>query len=281
MTSTSSNSELPLLDFSVSQNWWNRSKTEFAKTPLNPVFSLPKPLEEQNWLIPGRFMIGAYPSCSSGNAASSSAIMRSLLDNGINTFVCLNVEYGSGSRYPAYADETMAKCFGIPNIKSYKPEFDRAKNFVHLPITDMGIAANHLVLETSKNIAERILAGENVYIHCSGGHGRSGTIAAIVLCMLYSISPHGAFEYMQYTHDQRIRNKFGTRRFETLLVGADMGLRLHICPGQVPTPQATNQRNQVRAIMLRYRKNNNTQEKISNPITCFALPHAAAATKTN
>ena len=49
----------------------------------------------------------------------------------------------------------------------------------------------------------RILAGERLYIHCWGGHGRTGTLVALLLALLYAISADDALRYTQAFHDSR------------------------------------------------------------------------------
>jgi len=247
---TSSESILPPLNLRKTRNWFIRSKTEFAKRETDSEFVIARPLIEQNWLIPGHLMIGGYPASFTGNISQSNEILKALVQvEGINTFVCLNREYGRNGIHPAYADDTTDACFGKNNIKVYNPSFDKSRNFIHLPIPDMSVAEKKRVIEVCENIVERLHRGEKLYVHCSGGHGRSGTIAAISLCMIYGINPEIAFEYLQYAHDQRIRRKFGECRYSNLLIGLDRSLRKALQPGQVPTPQASVQRNQVREIV--------------------------------
>lgn len=232
------------------KNWFIRSKTEFARTETDSEFVVARPLIEQNWLIPGHLMIGGYPASFMGNISDSNEILKTLVQVvGINTFVCLNAEYGKNRIHPAYADDTTSACFGRNNIKAYNPSFDKSQNFVHLPIPDMSIAGKASVVRLCENIVDRLQSGEKLYIHCSGGHGRTGTIAAIVLCMIYRIDTETAFECIQYAHDQRIKRKLGEMRYSNLLTGIDAPLRKALQPGQVPTPQASVQRNQVREIV--------------------------------
>ena len=40
-------------------------------------------------------------------------------------------------------------------------------------------------------------AGERLYIHCWGGHGRTGTLVATMLARLYSLSCSSALRYTQ------------------------------------------------------------------------------------
>lgn len=49
----------------------------------------------------------------------------------------------------------------------------------------------------------RILAGEHLYIHCWGGHGRTGTLVAVLLSRLYGLSADAALRFTQAFHDAR------------------------------------------------------------------------------
>jgi hypothetical protein len=44
---------------------------------------------------------------------------------------------------------------------------------------------------------------EVMYIHCHGGHGRTGTIAALLLGRLYGLGASAALELYQHLHDTR------------------------------------------------------------------------------
>jgi hypothetical protein len=131
-----------------------------------------------------------------------------------------------------------------------------------------------------------ILSGERVYIHCSGGHGRTGTFVALVLNILYpDLSIQDMFDYIQYSHDQRYYNKFGnllwTRYLKNMnsetsplfgMTHDECESKMRNCekentfadnfaPGQVPTPQTLVQRRQV----LRLWKYPETEYRIKVP----------------
>jgi hypothetical protein len=94
---------------------------------------------------------------------------------------------------------------------------------------------------------ELLQIGKKVYLHCAGGHGRAGTVAAVVLHMLcMELTETELFEYIQYAHDQRKENYFGTKTFVYKMPKDPMAQ--YFCNGQVPSPQTTDQRNQVRRI---------------------------------
>ena len=57
------------------------------------------------------------------------------------------------------------------------------------------------------NIINNLDNNELVYIHCKGGHGRSGIVVACILCYLYKISAEQAIECTTNYHNTRINMK--------------------------------------------------------------------------
>jgi ribA/ribD-fused uncharacterized protein len=53
------------------------------------------------------------------------------------------------------------------------------------------------------DIITKLKHDEFVYIHCKGGHGRSGVVVACLLCYLFSITPETALERTTKYHSKR------------------------------------------------------------------------------
>ena len=51
---------------------------------------------------------------------------------------------------------------------------------------------------------------ECVYVHCMGGHGRTGTIVALLLAQLYGVGAEHALELTALFHQQRVASKSRT-----------------------------------------------------------------------
>jgi hypothetical protein len=51
---------------------------------------------------------------------------------------------------------------------------------------------------------ERVLRGERLYVHCWGGHGRTGTLISVMLGRLYNLPYTTAMRYCQAFHDSRV-----------------------------------------------------------------------------
>ena len=217
------NEEQEELHIEPSRNWI--TSREYERERNNRDLYFMGPTVESNWLIRKLFAVGSYPD--------KSGYLKSILDAGINVFVCLNVEYGKtvgNSFYPMYEDNLPSGC-----------------RFIHEPIEDMGTVKDEIIVTIALKIVELLQMGKKVYLHCAGGHGRTGTVAAVVLHMLcMEMTDTELFNYIQYAHDQRAENYFGLRSFVYKMPKDPMSQ--YFCNGQVPSPQTSEQRDQVRRI---------------------------------
>lgn len=86
---------------------------------------------------------------------------------------------------------------------------------------------NPQVLQLAAQLAMRVAGGEVMYLHCWGGHGRTGTVVSIMLHLMYGLNADEAMERCQHVHDVR---------------------RIPISVG---SPQTDAQREQVRRVIWR------------------------------
>lgn len=77
-------------------------------------------------------------------------------------------------------------------------------DFLQLPIHDGATSSDHAMHRLAQDCCERILAGEVLYVHCWGGHGRTGTLVSIVAGRLYGMTSTQAMDYCQRCHDSRV-----------------------------------------------------------------------------
>ena len=209
------------IDITESIDWIKNSKDKFNKVEKNK--SHQGPIIISNWLS-DKLCVGGYPK--------NRLELNNILATGITTFVCLN------------------QPFDKDRIYKYEKDLPKDKNclFINEPIEDMSITSDVKVRALCENIVKKIYNGEKVYIHCRGGHGRTGTIAAIVLYMLYKLSIQEIYDYLQYSHDQRIGNYFASC-FWTMALDQTEPQKHCFVKAQVPTPQASCQRRQVERII--------------------------------
>ena len=70
------------------------------------------PTEESNWVLPGRLLVGAYPSAV--DDALNEKILTSILRLGVTTFVCLQKEYEHNSpEYLWRSGRALRPCVGL------------------------------------------------------------------------------------------------------------------------------------------------------------------------
>lgn len=83
------------------------------------------------------------------------------------------------------------------------------------------------MLQLAAQLAARIARGEILYLHCWGGHGRTGTVVSIMLHLMYGLGAEECMQRCQHVHDVR---------------------RI---PISVASPQTEAQREQVRRVISR------------------------------
>jgi ribA/ribD-fused uncharacterized protein len=87
----------------------------------------------------------------------------------------------------------------VPYVTNY--------SYINYPIHDQGVPSNwntfsHFIIKVI-NIIKNLKPEERLYLHCKGGHGRGGTVTAVILCQLFSMTPHEALEYTTKYHNNR------------------------------------------------------------------------------
>lgn len=118
-------------------------------------------------------LLTAFPGRTSSNTFSMRdmlGVLNALKKENCSYFLSL-VE---AAEFSNYCDQ------GVLLSESKK----RSINCVHLPIVDLGIPKNDTLDRLNKlrpRLFEAIKSGSSIAIHCMGGLGRSGTVAAIIL----------------------------------------------------------------------------------------------------
>ena len=126
--------------------------------------TLPTPIPDSYWVVPGRFLAGEYPLCE--GLEESKHRIAAYLDAGIDTFFDLT-EYGE---LVPYEDFLRAEASS-----------DRTITYQRFPISDYGYPTVEFMKTILDALDAALAAGHNVYLHCWGGVGRTGTTVGCYL----------------------------------------------------------------------------------------------------
>ena len=155
------------------------------------------PTDRSYWVVKGRFAAGAYPSKPEyGGSGQIPKSLELLLDTGIDMFINLTQDYLGGTdeewrgrlmshydpgaegraeivRY-AVPDEHLPAC-PLEGLEARETAYSMQRNEEACPYcpTDSSRAETKEILNTIDSALER---GTNVYVHCLGGSGRTGTV---------------------------------------------------------------------------------------------------------
>lgn len=136
-------------------------------------------MNRSSYFIKNKAIFGCFPSQSD---------IKELEEEGVKYFVNLT-----------FNDENK--------IIPYKTKY----NYISFPIKDRSIPINNVlnqdftkfIFRISKIIIE-LKNDHKIYIHCKGGHGRSGIVVAILLCHIFNFSPSKALEHTTKSHNNRL-----------------------------------------------------------------------------
>ena len=133
-------------------------------------------MERSSYFIKNRALFGSYPTQQE---------VEELEQEGVRFFVDLT--FKDERKIVPY--NTKYRCISFPII-------DR-----QIPTDNIKFACFILYLS---DIIKNLKNGELCYLHCKGGHGRSGVVVAILLCFMFGLSPEQALEHTTKYHSKRI-----------------------------------------------------------------------------
>ncbi len=126
---------------------------------------LPRPLSNTYWVLPGRFLAGEYPGL--GSEFQVRQRLTALLLAGLDTFINLT-NPAELLPYEAVLHEEARL-------------LDKAVACLRFPIPDFGLPSPQEMTSILEAIDSTLAAGGNIYLHCWGGVGRTGTTVGCYL----------------------------------------------------------------------------------------------------
>lgn len=123
------------------------------------------PIPESYWVLPGRFLAGEYPG--GFNRERVRQRMKALLEAKLDTFINLT----GPDELPPY----------LPILLEEAKAHHRQVEAINLPIRDFGLPTHEEMVIILNHIDTTLKKGSNVYLHCWGGIGRTGTTVGCYL----------------------------------------------------------------------------------------------------
>ena len=71
-------------------------------------------------------------------------------------------------------------------------------------MVDGASCADEKVMQLLEAVLKELEEGRAIYIHCYGGHGRSGIVACALLCLLLAVPPDEAVGIFNQLHSFRV-----------------------------------------------------------------------------
>ena len=139
------------------------------------------PTEESNWLIPGKLIVGCCPL----SLEEAEDIAR----EGVDMFVCLLDRDDFSSHFSKKEYKKLARSVEV--------------EVIFKPIADGDITTDRKAFSIARMIFMALKNGHVVYLNCWGGHGRAGTIGAMVLGLWYRVPFEEVIAFLQNAHQTR------------------------------------------------------------------------------
>ena len=123
------------------------------------------PIPNSYWVIPKRFLAGEYPGGFNNDRVRQR--LDACLDAGLDTFINLT----KPDELPPY----------ITVLREEAKAYSRDVKVINLPIHDFGLPTHAEMVDILNHIDDALATGRNVYLHCWGGIGRTGTTVGCYL----------------------------------------------------------------------------------------------------
>ena len=132
-------------------------------------------MDRSSYFIKGRAMFGSFPTQEA---------VEELEKEGVRFFI--NLTHNDENKISPYVTQYTQICFPIIDRQVPK-DWQEFARFI-LKVSD---------------IISSLKPNQLVYLHCKGGHGRSGIVVACLFCYMFGMSPEHALEQTTKSHSKR------------------------------------------------------------------------------
>ncbi len=112
--------------------------------------------------------------------------------------------YPSQERIDILEESGVRLFVNLTHSSENLPPYTTNYMYINIPIEDNSIPSNISLFCTQMlEVKRALLSGSVAYVHCKGGHGRSGMVSAILLCLIELLSPRDAINEITLSHRAR------------------------------------------------------------------------------
>jgi protein-tyrosine phosphatase len=123
------------------------------------------PISESYWVVPGRFLAGEYPAAP--YVGRTRERLSKFLEAGIDTFFDLTIPNELPSYLPILREQAALRNIDV--------------RYERFSILDRSIPVRGVMTGILNAIENALAEGRNIYVHCWGGIGRTGTTVGCYL----------------------------------------------------------------------------------------------------
>jgi hypothetical protein len=157
-----------------------------------------KPFAQSYWVEPGRLCAGHFPGAE--EAGERDAKLAGLLDCGIRRVINLIPDYETGRNGKPFVPY-------VPLLQAMAAQRGTTVACLRLGYADGSTPARGLMRQILDTIDASLAADEPLYVHCWGGHGRTGTTVACFL-IRHGMTPDAAIEQITAWRQPLPRNHY-------------------------------------------------------------------------
>lgn len=172
------------------------------------------PHAKSNWLLKGKVLVGGWPfrlpkgRGSPGETEEEGVEkLRSILAAGVATFVNMTEQgeiRGKLYCYATFKSQAEALHKDLVGPRRRQKQLGRELRFMHCPMPDGAVTSDGHLARFLQQLLEELRGGRVLYIHCYGGHGRTGIVGCALLCLLFGASSAEAVEVFNALHSERV-----------------------------------------------------------------------------
>lgn len=169
------------------------------------------PTPTSHWLIKGRVLVGSCPGthCYDRTTNKKRRCSRETVQTELSALQAAGVS--QFFNFQQRMEEKQCKPYYVTQLERVWSGHGDTPGVNRFPIVDGGTFSGAELSTIMAAVEESLRAGHVIYLHCYGGHGRAGIVAAMTLHWVYGCTADEALAVVQLRHGAREQSMDGHR----------------------------------------------------------------------